>query len=96
MSIDQSSPPGLRTRLSRHWWAARLAYAKFNALSHHALRWLARLLVLAYFIFCGLFLTLRYAILPNIDHYKGDIERLTSQVVGRPVTIARVYASWDG
>ena len=52
--------------------------------------------MLAYFIFCGLFLTLRYAVLPNIDHYKGDIERLTSQVVGRPVTIARVYASWDG
>lgn len=96
MSIDQSSPPSLRTRWSWHWWAARLTYAKFNALSHHALRWLARLLVLAYFIFCGLFLTLRYAVLPNIDNYKGDIERLTSQVVGRPVTIARVYASWDG
>lgn len=96
MSIDQSSPPGLRTRWSWHWWAARLTYAKFNALSHHALRWLARLLVLAYFIFCGLFLTLRYAVLPNIDNYKGDIERLTSQVVGRPVTIARVYASWHG
>ncbi|WP_025918072.1 YhdP family protein [Herminiimonas sp. CN] len=96
MSIDQSSPPGLRTRLSRRWWAARLAYAKFNALTHHALRWLVRLLVLAYFIFCGLFLTLRYAVLPNIDNYKGAIERLSSQMVGRPVTIARIYASWNG
>ncbi|NMM27456.1 MAG: TIGR02099 family protein [Glaciimonas sp.] len=55
-----------------------------------------RLLVLAYFIFCGLFLTLRYAVLPNIDSYKGDIERMVSQSVGRPVTIARVYASWHG
>ena len=96
MSIEQSSPTSLRARLSRHWWAARLAYAKVNVLSHHALRWLVRLLVLAYFVFCGLFLVLRYAVLPNIDHYKGDIERLTSQVVGRPVTIARVYASWNG
>lgn len=96
MTIDQSSPHCPRTRLSRYWWAVRLASAKFNALSHHALRWLARLLVLAYFILCTLFLALRYVVLPNIDNYKSDIERLTSQVVGRPVTIARVYASWNG
>lgn len=96
MTTDQSSPASPRNRLYWYWWAARLATAKFNALSHHALRWLIRFLVLAYFIFCGLFLTLRYAILPNIDNYKGDIERMVSQAVGRPVTIARVYASWHG
>ncbi len=96
MTTDQSSPASPRNRLYWYWWAARLAYAKFNALSHHSLRWMIRFLVLAYFIFCGLFLTLRYAVLPNIDNYKGDIERMVSQVVGRPVTIARVYASWNG
>lgn len=96
MDIDQLPPASLRARWLRHWWRARLAYAKFNVLSHHGLRWLVRLLVLVYFVFCTLFLVLRYAVLPNIDNYKGDIERLTSQLVGRPVTIARVYASWHG
>lgn len=55
-----------------------------------------RLLVLGYFIFCALFLTLRYAVLPNIDMYKTDIEQLASRAIGLPVSIARIYASWHG
>ncbi|HEV7617742.1 MAG TPA: YhdP family protein [Burkholderiaceae bacterium] len=52
--------------------------------------------VIAYFIFCTLFLTLRYAVLPNIDHYKVDIERMASDAIGEPVSIATIHASWRG
>ena len=44
----------------------------------------------------SLFLFLRYAILPNIDYYKGDIERAASRALGSQVSIARIYASWHG
>lgn len=53
-------------------------------------------LVIIYFLFCVLFLGLRYAVLPNIDRYKPDIERLTSQAIGRKLTISTVNASWQG
>ena len=69
----------------------------------HLDRWLRRLLgalfklaVLAYFIFCALFLTLRYAVLPNIDNYKGNIERLAARAVGQSVSIGTIQASWHG
>ena len=52
--------------------------------------------LLVYFAFMVLFLALRYAILPNIDIYKPDIERAASRALGNQVTIARVYASWRG
>jgi uncharacterized protein (TIGR02099 family) len=55
-----------------------------------------KLVLLVYFGFVLLFLALRYAVLPNIDHYKGDIERLASRALGNPVTIDRIYASWSG
>jgi uncharacterized protein (TIGR02099 family) len=52
-------------------------------------------MVVAYFLFCILFLGLRYGVMPNIDHYKPDIERLASQAIGQPVSIARIDASWS-
>ncbi|MES2740194.1 MAG: YhdP family protein [Pseudomonadota bacterium] len=55
-----------------------------------------KLVLLSYFAFAILFLVLRYAILPNIDFYKGDLERLASKALGNPVRIERVYASWRG
>ena len=54
-----------------------------------------RAIVAAYFLFCILFLGLRYGVMPNIDHYKPDIERLASQAIGQPVSIARIDASWS-
>lgn len=55
-----------------------------------------RLLVLGYFVFCALFLTLRYGILPEIGRYKADIENMASRALGRPVGIAGIDASWSG
>lgn len=68
----------------------------FHRGSGRALVMLFKLLVLAYFIFCALFLTLRYALLPNIDRYKGTVEQVVTRVVGRPVFIGTIVADWHG
>ncbi|WP_295763519.1 YhdP family protein [Undibacterium sp.] len=60
------------------------------------LRILLKLLVLAYFLFCTLFLTLRYALLPNVASYKSDIELMASKAIGRKLSISNLTASWQG
>ncbi|MES2074608.1 MAG: YhdP family protein [Pseudomonadota bacterium] len=82
--------------LAQRWHRLRAAYRVCNLATHHVLGFSIKLVLLLYFLFALLFLGLRYAVLPNIDHYKGDIERLASRAVGNPVSIARVYASWTG
>jgi len=64
------------------------------------LRWLLRLswrlLVLGYFGFALIFLTLRYAVLPKIDQYHDDIEILLSGSLHLPVAIKGIEAQWQG
>lgn len=43
-----------------------------------------------------LLLTLRYWLLPDIDHYREDIASAITQAVGQRVTIGSVSANWDG
>ena len=57
---------------------------------------LLKSVVLLYFIFCVLFLSLRYVVLPSIDRYKGEVEQLISHAIGRPVSIVTIQASWQG
>jgi uncharacterized protein (TIGR02099 family) len=94
MSADQNH--ALKHRLVVCGRALCAGYRHANTLGYRVFRLLCKLLLLAYFIFCALFLTLRYVILPNIDDYKGAIERVASSAIGNPVTIATVGASWDG
>ncbi len=54
------------------------------------------LLLLAYFAFATLILTLRYSVLPNIEHYRGDIEQVATRALGLPVRIGGITAAWDG
>ncbi|NGZ85984.1 YhdP family protein [Duganella aceris] len=82
--------------LAARWHRLRAAYRLCNLATHHVLGFTLKLVLLLYFAFAILFLTLRYLVLPNIDHYKGDIERAASRAVGNPVTISRIYASWNG
>ena len=76
---------------------ARAAVAGFQ-LAHAGISWLlsiaGKLVVVAYFVFCGLFLTLRYGVLPNIGFYKPQVEQLASKVIGHPVTIAHIDVAW--
>lgn len=67
-----------------------------NVASHHVLGFVVKLALLAYFLFAFVFLFLRYAILPNIEYYKGDIEQQASRALGSQVAITRIYASWHG
>ncbi|MBG6222720.1 YhdP family protein [Janthinobacterium sp. CAN_S1] len=82
--------------LALRWQRLRAAYRMANLATHHVLGFTIKLVLLAYFAFAVLFLLLRYAILPNIDYYKGDIERAASRALGNRVSIARIYASWHG
>lgn len=51
---------------------------------------------LGYFAFALLLLALRYAILPQIESYRSDIEQMISTAVNRPVGIRRIEAGWAG
>ena len=82
--------------LAVRWRRLRAAYRLANLASHHVLGFTIKLVLLVYFSLAVLALVLRYAILPNIDHYKGDIERLAGNAIGSRVTIARIAASWHG
>jgi uncharacterized protein (TIGR02099 family) len=82
--------------LSTRWARARACYRYANLASHHVLGFAIKAGLLVYFLLAVLFLVLRYAVLPNIDLYKPDIERAASRALGNRVSIARVYASWRG
>ena len=51
---------------------------------------------LLYFGFVVLVLVLRYSVLPHIEDYRADIERLASRELGQTVSIGRIEASWEG
>lgn len=89
-AASASSPLAVR------WRRLRAAYRMANLASHHVLGFTIKLVLLVYFGLAVLALVLRYAILPNIDHYKGDIERLAGNALGSRVTIERIAASWEG
>jgi len=80
--------PGLASRLIR---LARLAWLPV---------WLrctlAGLFWLGYFGFALIILVLRYSVLPNIEHYREDIQNGISQAAGLPVTIQRIDTHWQG
>ncbi|MEO7495487.1 MAG: YhdP family protein [Massilia sp.] len=101
MHIPEAQPPedeaaAAQAPLAVRWRRARAAYRYANLASHHILGFTVKLALLVWLLFAVLFLLLRYAILPNIDYYKGDIEKLASRALGNKVSIARIYASWDG
>jgi len=51
---------------------------------------------LGYFAFALLLLALRYAILPQIESYRGDVEQMLSTAINRPVAIRKIEAHWAG
>jgi uncharacterized protein (TIGR02099 family) len=53
--------------------------------------------LLSALVLCGgLILTLRYAVLPNIATYRGDLEQLMAQTIGQRVKIGEIRADWRG
>ncbi len=49
-----------------------------------------------YFAFALLLLLLRYAILPQIENYRPDIERALAAALHQPVAIRQIEAGWQG
>ncbi|KQQ91634.1 YhdP family protein [Massilia sp. Leaf139] len=93
---EPQAPPAAPVPLAERWRRMRAAYRYANLASHHLLGFAVKLALLVYFGLGILFLALRYAILPNIDLYKDDIERAASHALGNQVAIARIYATWSG
>lgn len=50
----------------------------------------------SYLVFCAVFLSVRYIVLPQISQYKPNVEKMLSEGFGRQVTISRIDASWYG
>ena len=67
-----------------------------NAWTRRLLRLAGWGLVIGYFAFACLILVLRYAVLPGIGQYQGDIEAAASRAIGQKVRIGHLGASWDG
>ncbi len=53
-------------------------------------------LCIGYFIVALALLVLRYAVLPEIDRHRGDLERALSDSLGLRVSVAAVDAHWQG
>jgi uncharacterized protein (TIGR02099 family) len=96
MHNPEPQAAGEHLPLAERWRRLRACYRYANLASRHVLGFVLKTALLVYFVLGVLFLVLRYAILPNIDYYKGDIERAASRTLGNHVAIERIYASWHG
>ena len=52
--------------------------------------------ILLLFFAAGVWLALRFWVLPDIARYHGDISAKVSQTIGRPVIIGKIEADWRG
>ncbi len=75
---------GLRLLLRAHPWLGVL------------LRVVLWGLAAGYFAFALLLLSLRYAILPQIENYRGNVEQMIGAAINRPVGIRSIEAHWAG
>src|SRR5688572_7012921 len=96
--MDNQDPQAAAAHLplAVRWHRLRACYRYANLASYHFLGFAIKLVLLLYFALALLFLALRYAILPNIDLYKGDIEAAAGRALGNRVTITRLEAGWQG
>jgi uncharacterized protein (TIGR02099 family) len=66
----------------------------------HSLNWLTRLAIVAAAaatVLVGFaIIALRYWVLPDIEHYHGEITASLSQAIGNPVTIGKIEGDWHG
>lgn len=96
MPIDQYKAPLTKAGISACWRTVKAGYRTANVATHYTLGAVFKLLVVLYFLFCILILGLRYVVLPNIDSYKPEVERLATQAIGNKVSIGAISASWSG
>jgi len=76
-------PPSLKTLQAQRWQRRLLRFAA----------WIG---FVVYVAIALLVLAMRYAVLPHIDDYRGNIERAVSESLGRPVSIGAIDGHWTG
>jgi uncharacterized protein (TIGR02099 family) len=83
-------PPDVRVALYHrlHWL--------WPLLAGRSIRVLGWGLLAAWLAFAVLLLALRYAVLPKIGEYQGEIEQAVTRAVGQSVKIGRIQARWQG
>ncbi len=82
------------------WQQVRMHWQRITANPDSRLMRLSRIvlktLLMAYFVFCALFLCMRYIVLPQVGQYKPNVEKILAEELGHPVTISKIDASWYG
>src|SRR5258707_3953466 len=61
-----------------------------------ALKVLLVLVAVVYFAVAGIYLALRYAVLPQIDAFRPRIEEMMSSKIHAQLHIGRITAKWSG
>jgi uncharacterized protein (TIGR02099 family) len=88
------------TNLGRFFHSLRAGCVLAAFHGGHGLRKIVRLalkiILVVYFLAAALFLIMRYAVLPNVDRYKPEIEQYASQKIGRQISIESIKVSWTG
>lgn len=67
-----------------------------HPVARRVLRLVGAISLLAWLLFVGVVLALRYAILPQIADYRPQIERALTQAIGQSVRIEQLEARWRG
>jgi uncharacterized protein (TIGR02099 family) len=96
MSIDQHDSKPALSYPYRGWHTFRGCCRIGQAALGYSFAFLFKLAILLYFVFGVLVLGLRYAVLPNIDAYKPQVEALATRIIGNPVSIGSLEATWSG
>uniref|UniRef100_UPI00333ECE8C YhdP family protein n=1 Tax=Castellaniella defragrans TaxID=75697 RepID=UPI00333ECE8C len=73
----------------------RQSISRFRFLSGWTRR-IIGLVVCLYFVLGLALLGLRYVILPDVDHWRPEIQTWISKALGTPIELGRIHASWHG
>ena len=79
------------------WWSRSVdAFADFAYRYQTIIKVLLVVFFIFYFAFAAVFLGLRYIVLPHVNEYKTEIEKLASESIGKNVRFSKITASWYG
>ncbi len=79
------------------WWSRSVdAFADFAYRYQTIIKVALVVFFIFYFAFSAVFLGLRYIVLPHVNEYKTEIEKLASESIGKNVRFSKISASWYG
>lgn len=79
------------------WWSHFAdALADFAYRYQRIIKFALVIFFVFYFAFAVVFLGLRYVVLPHVNEYKTEIEKLASESIGKNVRFSEINASWYG